>query len=314
MSNKLISLLLTIFMLLCLSACETTETSSSPANTPSESQTLPLTNQSKPTSTTNQPTHSHSYSNATCTSPKKCFCGATEGIALGHNYSKATCTSPKKCTRCFDEVGIALGHSYSSATCTSPKICVRCGTAHGAALGHKYLNATCTRPKICERCDSILEDALGHDFKNESCLRCGKLDRTYLFEDIESFSKDRDIRYTFDAVKDNTGNTYYGHCSIYSVQLVNSSSVEFETGKRFSKFSGIAFLPYGSSASYDPAKIYIYGDGKLLYQSPDLAKGCKPDNFVVDIMGVSFLTIKFENKNSINSSTIGYLTNAYFSK
>ncbi len=44
--------------------------------------------------TTKKPTHTHSFSNATCTEPKKCSCGATEGSALGHNYQNG------KCTRC----------------------------------------------------------------------------------------------------------------------------------------------------------------------------------------------------------------------
>lgn len=45
----------------------------------------------KPQSTASQ-THKHSYSAATCTEPKKCSCGATEGRALGHNYSNGVCT------------------------------------------------------------------------------------------------------------------------------------------------------------------------------------------------------------------------------
>lgn len=42
--------------------------------------------------TTASQTHKHSYSAATCTEPKKCSCGATEGKALGHQYSNGTCT------------------------------------------------------------------------------------------------------------------------------------------------------------------------------------------------------------------------------
>lgn len=41
-----------------------------------------------------EPTHQHSYSDATCTEPKKCSCGATEGSALGHSFENG------KCTRC----------------------------------------------------------------------------------------------------------------------------------------------------------------------------------------------------------------------
>ncbi len=36
--------------------------------------------------------HTHSYSDATCTAPKTCSCGATEGTALGHDYKNGTCS------------------------------------------------------------------------------------------------------------------------------------------------------------------------------------------------------------------------------
>lgn len=193
MSKKLISILLAVCILFCLSACGATETSSNPTNTPSESQTditqdtdentlgeensqvssnteetnendttqtQTQTNQSKPTSTTNQPTHTHSYSNATCTSPKKCSCGATAGTALGHQFSSATCTSPQICSRCGTTSGNALGHSYSAANCNSPKTCTRCGQTSGSALGHNYVN------NKCSRCGKVDPDSLPKDLFN----------------------------------------------------------------------------------------------------------------------------------------------------
>lgn len=155
MPNKLILLSLAVCMIFCLSACGTAETNSSPTNTPSESQTEapqhtdeitsskiennqvssnPETesendtagepkpnNQSKSAGAANQPTHTHSYSDATCTSPKKCSCGVTAGSALGHSYSAADCISPKTCTRCGQTEGSALGHNYVNNKCS------RCG-------------------------------------------------------------------------------------------------------------------------------------------------------------------------------------------
>ena len=64
--------------------------------------------------------HTHNFSNATCTEPAKCSCGATQGTALGHNYSSATCTDPAKCS-CGVTQGEALGHSFNNGSCT------RCG-------------------------------------------------------------------------------------------------------------------------------------------------------------------------------------------
>ena len=63
------------------------EESSQPANTSKPTET------SKPAESS-KPAHTHSFSNATCTEPKKCACGATEGKALGHDYID------DKCSRC----------------------------------------------------------------------------------------------------------------------------------------------------------------------------------------------------------------------
>ena len=63
--------------------------------------------------------HTHSFISATCTSPKTCSCGVTEGDANGHNWKDATCTSPKICAVCGERSGTAIKHSYSSGKCIS---------------------------------------------------------------------------------------------------------------------------------------------------------------------------------------------------
>lgn len=114
----------------CTGESYQTSTSTIPTNSASLEQTE--------TSSSQKPTHTHTFSKATCVSPKKCTdCGAVSGKALGHTYSAATCTSPKKCTRCNATSGEALGHKYSAATCTSPKKCTRCQKTSGKALSHK---------------------------------------------------------------------------------------------------------------------------------------------------------------------------------
>ena len=80
--------------------------------------------------------HTHNFAPATCTAPKTCVCGATEGVALEHSFAPATCTAPKTCV-CGATEGVALEHSFAPATCTAPKICI-CGLTEGVALGHTY--------------------------------------------------------------------------------------------------------------------------------------------------------------------------------
>lgn len=77
----------------------------------------------KPNTNTQTNTHKHSFVAATCTTSKKCSCGATEGKALGHTYANATCTTPKTCSVCKATSGSALGHNYDI-----DGVCTRCKT------------------------------------------------------------------------------------------------------------------------------------------------------------------------------------------
>lgn len=56
--------------------------------------------------------------------------------ALGHSWSNATCTAPKKCTKCGVTEGSALGHTWKSATCITPKTCSVCGVTEGTTTQH----------------------------------------------------------------------------------------------------------------------------------------------------------------------------------
>ena len=62
--------------------------------------------------------HTHDFSAATCTEPKICSCGATEGAANGHSWEEATCTDPKACTVCGTTSGFAADHNFLNGKCT----------------------------------------------------------------------------------------------------------------------------------------------------------------------------------------------------
>lgn len=78
-----------------------------PAPTPTE--------ESAPTVVpTEKPEHVHSWSNATCTSPKTCACGETSGSKLGHDFGD----NNKTCLRCGasnPNYVAPHSHSYNSA-------------------------------------------------------------------------------------------------------------------------------------------------------------------------------------------------------
>ena len=77
------------------STTPTNETTTTPTTESSTTPTIEPT-----TAPTTEPPHTHSFSAATCTAPKTCSCGATQGTANGHNWQNATYTSPKTCTIC----------------------------------------------------------------------------------------------------------------------------------------------------------------------------------------------------------------------
>lgn len=62
--------------------------------------------------------HTHRYSNATCTEPAKCSCGATNGAALGHSWQNATCIAPKTCKTCGATEGGTGDHAYANGVCS----------------------------------------------------------------------------------------------------------------------------------------------------------------------------------------------------
>ncbi len=65
-------------------------------------------------------TDSHTWTQATCSSPKKCqLCGVTEGTPIEHDWGNPTCTTPRSCLVCWtvDDNSEPLGHSYVNGEC-----------------------------------------------------------------------------------------------------------------------------------------------------------------------------------------------------
>jgi len=99
----------------------TAEPTSAPTVAPTEKPTAAPTEKptAAPTEKPTTPPHVHSFSAATCTNPKTCSCGATEGSANGHSWKDATCTDPKTCTVCGTTSGLTAGHTFSDGKCTT---------------------------------------------------------------------------------------------------------------------------------------------------------------------------------------------------
>lgn len=96
------------------STAPTNETTTTPTTESSTTPTIEPT-----TAPTTEPPHTHNFNAATCTTPKTCSCGTTEGEANGHNWKDATCSDPKTCTVCGTTSGLTAGHNFSNGKCTT---------------------------------------------------------------------------------------------------------------------------------------------------------------------------------------------------
>ena len=71
-------------------------------------------------------TPTHTYGDATCTSPATCDCGATQGVALGHTYDDNT---DADCNRCGFVRDLECDHTYDEDGCDETyrwKQCSKC--------------------------------------------------------------------------------------------------------------------------------------------------------------------------------------------
>ena len=91
-----------------------TEISTTDYVDPSSEATQPVTTA---TTKTTEPPHIHSFSDASCISPKACECGVTEGTVTEHSWINATCSNPKTCEICGITSGSSTKHIYSGGYC-----------------------------------------------------------------------------------------------------------------------------------------------------------------------------------------------------
>lgn len=274
--KKLMLLLLTLVMLVSLTACgkdsekETTgstessglesqpsesETQSSngttgsatqpsePVTQPSEPATQPsepATQPSEPATQPTEPPHTHSYSQSV-TAPD-CTNGGytTNTCACGDSYRS-------------DEKA-ALGHSWTDATCTAPKTCTVCKVTEDAAKGHSWTEATCTVPKTCSVCKATDGAAKGHSFAGETCSVCGEADPNFKALntgcwEYRDYPNGNVVRHTFffgtTAYWENSWHYYY--CQPASAEQVNSAKEE----------GGIDVEKY----RHENGNYYLYGEG-----------------------------------------------------
>lgn len=78
--------------------------------------------------------HTHTFSEATCTTPQTCECGETQGDTLPHTWVDADCNTAKTCSVCSLTEGMPLEHQWLDATTEFPMTCSLCGLTEGEPL------------------------------------------------------------------------------------------------------------------------------------------------------------------------------------
>lgn len=101
--------------------------------------------------------HKHEFADATCTLPKTCECGTTEGEPNGHSWKDASCTNPKTCRICNATEGEPKGHDWKSATCTAPKTCKTCSKTEGNKTSHSVSIGICSYCNGAQGWDTVKE-------------------------------------------------------------------------------------------------------------------------------------------------------------
>ena len=119
-----------------------------------------------------------------------CILLLLSGCCLSHSWTDATCTTPKTCSKCEKVEGEPLGHQWKEATCSKPKTCTGCGITEGEKLEHEfgkeeihnpdYVKATGLYVKTCIHC--------GTQGKRRAELERLTEGRTFL-PTLEEFSK-----------------------------------------------------------------------------------------------------------------------------
>ncbi len=197
MLKKYVFIIFAVFMFVCLSACGKLKFNSDYEES------------------TTEPVHTHVYSDATCTLPETCSCGATNGTMLGHSFSAADCVSPQKCDRCGLTEGEALGHDFIPATCTSPRQCSRCGLTEGNEIGHRWIDATYSTPKTCSVCG--LTEGNKKDLKKDIIGQWKITDASKKIRDNDFYPEKSTITFsengTWDGKKNNTY-VIYDNCLV----------------------------------------------------------------------------------------------------
>ena len=252
----------------------------------------------------------HDWVAADCTNPKTCVrCQETVGSPLGHDWSSGSCTEAQTCYVCGRTNGYAMGHDWSEATCTEARTCCNCGQTDGQPLGHTWSSSSCTSAAYCTVCYEDLGAAYGHNWVNtidlsgvpgQYCTLCGEAEPLPGYwtplTDCEKYSASNETEHKADIQVDNWI-TPIGKlpdslrfCVSGKENYKNNHFIIYCLDGHYDVLSGlIAF--HDKSEDYAEAKILIYLDNQLAYESPVLSSTNNQASFLLDVEEVDVVKV-----------------------
>jgi len=209
-----------------------------------------------------------------------------------HTWEEATCTTPKTCSECGETEGEALGHTWVEASCTDPKTCSVCGETEGEALGHTVENwetvkeASCTekgeKSGVCTTCGATVQEKIPkveHTLgewvvvknptsaekgeRSQSCTMCGEVINTEEFtlppEEMEAQYKASCTAYDYNTIARDP-EAYRNTYGKYTGEIIQV----LETGRKVELRVDITKTSYGYTDT-----IYVFytlkeGESRLL--------------------------------------------------
>lgn len=226
-----------------------------------------------------------------------------------HDWVPADCTTAKTCVRCDEVVGQPLGHSWIAATCTSAKRCSACGRTEGTPSAHSWTTATCTERSSCRNCGQTTGTTAEHSWigavnrsgiEGRICTVCETMemfayDWTPLTDCERQFVSNSDAHKNDLLVGD--WDTRAGElpdsirfCVSNKKNYKNTHYCVYKLNGYYNYLSGlISFCD--NSADYATAKIQIYLDNELAFESDTISELSTDESFTLDVRDVQSVRV-----------------------
>lgn len=151
--------------------------------------------------------------------------------------------------------------------------------------------ATCVEDSYCEDCYESLSPALGHDYQDGACTRCNDIDPDSLpveLHELHVIDNGPWYKYSEEVLTDTFGNSYAGY-HLFAEDATKAFAV-FNMNKEYKKFSCDIVVNDERYSELD-ASVFIYVDGKQVFQKNGITKRTGPIHVEIDVTGGQQLEI-----------------------